>query len=257
MPGCCGKLPLGFHILLWHAQCERRFYCIALRRRCGRKGKWFRRQDMCFYCISFLKPLEGNICLLTPTLTHKRTIGLLCLSTLRKWILSVRIRGFPWGEVHVGDRKFGKSADAGSCRAGQGYSYSPKETFSVCTVYVFACAHMMVYACSFLRVCMNIIASHLQYSCLVSLGLKACWLQQHFNILQCGLSSQFSPLIYCCSQQLSQPICRDEISETRRMRKDFIWCQGKHHRAQNTIWISLSFPVTEAVRRLVVNVMSC
>ncbi len=123
---------------------------------------------------------------------------------------------------------------------------------------VCVCVHvhyMTVCACSFSFVCMNIIAFYPQYSCPASSGPKACWLQQHFNILQLGLSSQFSPLIYCYSQQLSQPICGDKISETQRMRKDFIWCQERHHRAQNTVWVSLSFPVTEAVRCLVVNVI--
>lgn len=153
----------------------------------------------------------------------------------------MRIRGFPGGEVHGGDRKFGRSrnADAGSCRAGHGYSSSPEEPLCVCVcVHGYMCSHvhyMTVCACSFSFVCMTIIASYQQYSCPANLGPKACWLQQHFNILQHGLSSQFSPLIYCYSQQLSQPICKDKIFETQRMRKDFIWCQEKHHRAQNTV----------------------
>lgn len=46
----------------------------------------------------------------------------------------MRIRGFPGGEVHGRDKKFEKSrnADAGSCRARQGYSSSPKEAFYLC-----------------------------------------------------------------------------------------------------------------------------
>lgn len=132
----------------------------------------------------------------------------------------------------------------GCCRAGQGYSSSPEEPLCVpvCVcVCVRACMraclrapYMCLYVlcpCSFSCVCINIIASHPQDCCPVSLGPKACWLQQHYNILQRGLSSQFSSLIYCYSQQLSQPICKDEISEPQRKRKDFIQCQEKHHGA--------------------------
>lgn len=145
--------PLGFPYpsLRCSVREEKGFYRWVLRVRCGRKGKQFWRQDMCLYSISFLEALEGNICLLTPTLTHKHTIGLLHPCTLRKWILSVRIRGFPGGEVHGGDRKFGQSgnADAGCCRAGQGYSALPQEPFCVCVhVYIWLYVHAVspVYA---------------------------------------------------------------------------------------------------------------
>lgn len=96
-----------------------------------------------------------------------------------------------------------------------------------------------------------------QYSCPATWALNACWLQQHFNILQRGLSSQFSSLIYCYSQQLSQPICKDVIFKPQRIRKGFICCQERHHRAQTQFLLSLSFPVTEAVRFLLINVISC
>lgn len=213
---------------------------------------------MCLYRISFLKPLDGNICLLTPPPKQKYTIGLLHPCALRKWILSVRTRGFPGGEVHGGDKKFEKSrnADAGSCRAGQGYSSLPKEAFYLCVgafVHVWLRVHEVshVYAWTLLL----LTRSTVQLFCY--LGLNACWLQQHFNILQRGLSSQFSSLIYCYSQQLSQPICKDVIFKPQRIRKDFICCQERHHRAQTQFLLSLSFPVTEAVRFLLINVTSC
>lgn len=140
----------GFLITLWDAQCERGFYCRVFRGRCAKKGKLFRRQDTRLYCISFLEPLDGNICLLTPTLTPKHTIGLLHPCTLmRKWILSVRIRGFPGGKVHSGDRKFEKcrNADAGSCRAGQGYSSSPEELLCVVCMWIYGCVYMQSFTC--------------------------------------------------------------------------------------------------------------
>lgn len=215
----------GFLIQLWDAQCERGFYCRVLKGRCGRKGKLFWRQDMFLYCISFLEPWDGNICLLTPTLTHKRTIGLLHPCTLRKWILSVRIRGFPGGEVHGGDRGFGKSgnADAGCCRAGQGYSSSPKELVCLYVLYMRACMclHVHIWCMQFFMYAWTSVLLSC-CCCPASLGPKACWLQQHVNILQRGLSSQLSSLIYCYSQQLSQPICRDKIFEPQRMRKNCI-----------------------------------
>lgn len=124
---------------------DRGFYCGV----CRRKGKRYQRQDMCLYCISFLKPLEGNICLLTPTLTHRHTIGLPLPHELRKWILSVRIRGFPRGEVHGGIESSERNADVGSCNAGQGYPSLPEELLFVC-VRVHALSHVYawMHACN-------------------------------------------------------------------------------------------------------------
>lgn len=145
---------LLWELLLWLPQATLRYPVwegfLLLGVEGKERGKQFWRQDMCLCCISFLEPLDGNICLLTPTPTHKHTIGLLHSCTLRKWILSVRIRGFPGGEVHGRDKEFGRSrnADADSGRAGQGYSSSPEDPLWVfLSVHACMCLHVHIWLC--------------------------------------------------------------------------------------------------------------
>lgn len=78
-----------------------------------------------------------------PPYTHFDTQWVFAsLCTLRKWILSMRIRGFPGGEVHGKDRKFWKSknADGGSCRHGQWYPSLPEDPSRVSCIVHNDCA---------------------------------------------------------------------------------------------------------------------
>lgn len=122
----------------------------VLRGICGRKGKQFRRQDMCLYRISFLGPFDGNICLLTPTLTHNGSTPSAAHwgSESCQWGYKVSLEA----RVHGEDREFGKSRNADADSRGPGRTvawaslFFPEEPLCVSVVVymlvnVFACSY--------------------------------------------------------------------------------------------------------------------
>lgn len=176
------------------------------------------RQDMGLCCISFLRPLDGNICLLTSTLTYNGSSPLGC--TLRKWILSMRIRGFPEGEVQC---KASKVLEEQECWCWELQTLPQVWARMVVHVRVLDCAKQSFAHADFPHVRTSLIAKS---SC--GSSPEAC--------LRCNsLPHDFQPILMASS--CFKPTLKARL-EPQMIRVYFMCCWKKHYSAQIPVWVS-------------------